>query len=314
MKLHNPAVRSAILESGIRNVTLNTIAPTGSVGGLAETTTGIEPYFAFKWTSTTRIGTAQERMSVLERIVDKFGEASEQWPDYVVTVQNGITPTGHVKVMATAQRWIDSSISKTVNLPAEATLDDVSSAYISMWRQGCKGGTVYVDESRDEQVLHADEEEKAVDVISVVDHRPMEGALRPSLEHGIGPTFSIETPFSSIHVTFRCDSLTGEPYDFFVNAGKGEVAANAQGLARLVSMVLRWPDGEFIPQKARLEMIREQLAKIPGQSQRGVGPDAVVSLPDATKAPTRCRRCPSVSTRSRRCWRSCEDMVCLVKC
>lgn len=282
MKHHLPNVRSALLESGIRNVTLNTIAPTGSVGALAETTTGIEPYFALEWTSTTRIGTAQEKMSVLGMLKEKFGEDSSEWPDYVVTVQNGISPSGHVKMMATAQRWIDSSISKTVNLPAGATLDDVSSAYISMWRQGCKGGTVYVDQSRDEQVLHSDDaKSEGVDVVSVVDKTSLEGGLRPPLDSGIGPTFSVETPVGSVHSTFRCDPLTGEPYDFFINAGKGEVAANAQGLARMVSMHLRTPNNTYIPQKARLEMIREQLTKIPGASQRGFGPDAIVSLPDA---------------------------------
>ena len=281
MKHHLPNVRSAILESGIRNVTLNTIAPTGSVGALAETTTGIEPYFALKWTSTTRIGTAQEKMSVLESLVEKFGEDSEKWPSYVVTVQNGISPSGHVKMMATAQRWIDSSISKTVNLPADATLDDVSSAYISMWRQGCKGGTVYVDQSRDEQVLHVKDDDKSVDVVSIVDHTLVEGGLRPPLDHGVGPTFSVDTPVGSIHVTFRCDPITGEPYDFFINAGKGEVAANAQAIARLISMYLRGPNGKYMSQTSRLEMIREQLAKIPGQSQRGFGVEKVVSLPDA---------------------------------
>jgi ribonucleoside-diphosphate reductase alpha chain len=283
MRKHLPEVIAAVEEHGIRNVTLNTVAPTGSVGTLADTTTGIEPYFALKWTATTRIGTAQEKMSVLETIVEKFGKDEEKWPSYVVTAQRGITTAQHVKTQAKAQRWIDSSISKTVNLPTDSTVDDVSAAYIAMWRQGCKGGTVYVDKSRDEQVLHVEEEKKdEFAIVSVVNHLPAIDGLRPALESGIGPTFSITMPVGgSVHITFRCDPITGEPYDFFINAGKGEVAANAQAIARLISMILRWPNNKYISQTGRCEMIREQLYKIPGQSQYGIGPNAVLSFPDA---------------------------------
>jgi len=182
-------------------------------------------------------------------------------------------------MQAAAQRWVDSSISKTINLPNDATVDDVSSAYTSMWRQGCKGGTVYRDGSRTEQVLHAEKEEK-IDVLEVVDKKEVRVGLRPPLEHGIGPTFSFQTNMMSTHVSIRCDPETGEPYDLFINAGKGEMGANAQAIARLISIILRWPNLTFIPQVTRLEMVRDQLEKIPGHGQSGIGPDATISFPD----------------------------------
>lgn len=284
MRKHAPNVIKAVKKHGIRNVTLNTVAPTGSVGTLADTTTGIEPYFALKWTATTRIGMAEEKMSVLASIVSKFGEDEENWPSYVVTAQKGISPAQHVKTQAMAQRWIDSSISKTVNLPKGSTKEDVSNAYIAMWRQGCKGGTVYVDQSRDEQVLHVDgtasSDDNTIEVRAT--YTDITQVLLPPLKSGIGPTFSLSLPGgNSAHMTIRCDGVSGEPYDLFINAGKGEMAANAQALARMISTILRWPNNEFVPQKLRLDMIRGQLYKIPGRSQEGFGPDAIVSFPDA---------------------------------
>ena len=149
-----------------------------------------------------------------------------------------------------------------------------------MWRQGCKGGTVYRDESRTEQVLHVEKEEK-IDVIDIRDTSVLDKGLRPALQCGVGPTFSINTPMGSMHITIRCDPETGEPYDLFINAGKGELGANAQAIARLVSMILRWPNQKYVSQATRLEMIREQLNKIPGHGQSGFGPNAVISFPDS---------------------------------
>jgi len=280
MKKHAPDVIESIKTHGIRNVTLNTIAPTGTVGTLVGTTTGIEPYFALKWTSTNRIGTADEEMSVISELGKKFGMDSDKWPDYVVTSQKGISPAQHVKTQAAAQRWIDQSISKTINLPNEATVDDVANAYQSMWRQGCKGGTVYRDGSRTEQVLHA-EKESTISVVTIPSDHEIDEGLRPSLACGIGPTFSINTPMGSMHVTIRCEPETGEPYDLFINAGKGELGANAQAIARLISMILRWPNGKYVSQSTRLDMIRQQLNKIPGHSQTGFGPEAIISFPDS---------------------------------
>jgi hypothetical protein len=73
---------------------------------------------------------------------------------------------------------------------------------------------------------------------------------------------------------------TGEPYDIFLSSGKGEIAADVQALGRLISILLRWPDRAAINQATRLEIIRDQLFRIPGGQQVGFGPDATISMPD----------------------------------
>jgi ribonucleoside-diphosphate reductase alpha chain len=286
-------IKQEIRKKGIRNCTVNTVAPTGSVGTLVNTTTGIEPCFALNWTSKTRIGLAEEQAAVLAPLADKFGEDQDKWPDYVVTAQKGIKPQAHVKIQAKAQKWIDSSISKTINLPNDAKVEDVADCYRFMWREGCKGGTVYRDASRDEQVMYADTKESGKKpgnvehvVLSEEEYKKRVTNLvnlRNPLTSGIGPTISQRLKFGTVHCSIRCDPVSGEVFDFFVNAGKGEIGANAQALGRLVSIILRWPNNRIIPQRDRLFTIQEQLRKIPGVNSilDYKSGQSVYSLPDA---------------------------------
>ena len=274
-----------IQEHGIRNVTLNTIAPTGSVGTMLGTTTGIEPYFLVEWTARNRIGTADEEANVLTSLKAKFGD---DLPEYFVTTKD-ITPEEHVRTQAAAQRWIDASISKTVNLPNSATRNDVAKAYELMYKMGCKGGTVYRDGSRDKQVLYGKEDTKEAIVkdktqapMVVVDEYKTNGTsiLRPKIDSGIGVTMSKQTPVGRLHATLRMHHKTGKPYDIFLVSGKGDISADVQALGRLISVILRMPDGEVISQESRLEIIRDQLHRIPGRGQTGWGMEKVISLPD----------------------------------
>lgn len=285
MKQHTTMVREAVEEHGIRNVTINTVAPTGSVGTMLGTTTGIEPYFLAEWVARSRIGTADEEASILTEMKNKFGDKR---PSYFVTTQD-ITPEEHVKTQGVIQRWIDSSISKTVNLPNSATKEDVARTYEMLYSEGCKGGTVYRDGSRDRQVLYYKEdgkkaertEKKSIPVEVVDEYKPNGmGILRPKITKGLGVINSKETPVGLVHGVIRMHPKTGAPYDIFLVSGKGDVSADVQAIGRLISTILRWPDGEVIPQELRLEMIRDQLHRIPGRGQVGFGPDKVISLPD----------------------------------
>lgn len=279
MRRHTKAVREAVRRDGMRNVTVNTIAPTGSVAAIMQTSSGCEPFFELEYTSTTRIGVVTERPPVGEELIAKFGLDRSQWPSYVVTAQKGITPAEHVATQGMMQRWIDSSIAKTVNLPGSATVEDVAEAYQEMWKLGCKGGTVYRDGSRDEQVLYADTDEVEVEV-EIVDETPETRIVRPRPDVGHSLTFSEDSPIGTVHMTIRHEPEFGDPMDVFVTVGKGDTAADAEAIGRLMSLILQFPNGQHINQNTRLELIRDQLMGILGRGQVGFGADAKHSMPD----------------------------------
>ncbi len=287
MQEREPELAKEIETHGMRNVTVNTVAPTGSVGTMLGTTTGIEPYFLPSWVARSRIGAVEEEANTLQELREKFGD---ELPSYFVTTAD-ISPEEHVKTQAAAQEWIDASISKTVNLPNSATKRDVATAYELMYTLGCKGGTVYRDGSRDKQVLYykndttheapAPQENGSVPIEIVDEYKtPGHGELRPKIDTGLSVTISKDTPVGRLHSTIRMHQKTGKPYDIFLTSGKGDVSADVQALGRLISVILRWPNGENIEQETRLEIIRDQLHRIPGRTQVGIGPDKVLSLPD----------------------------------
>ena len=142
-------IREKVRKDGMRNVCLLTQAPTGTVGTMMETSTGIEPFFSFSHFRKTRMGVFEEKHPIVEGI--------EVLQDYHVTAMD-ITPSEHIKVLCAFQKWIDNSISKTVNLPNSATVDDVATAYESVYANGGKGCSIYRDGSRDEQILHLPKE------------------------------------------------------------------------------------------------------------------------------------------------------------
>lgn len=147
-------IRRDIRVKGIRNSHLITVAPTGSTGTMIGVSTGLEPYFAFKYYRSGRLG---KNIEVNAPIVEKYlrdnpGTDPDNLPkQFISTMQ--ISPAAHVKVQVAIQRWVDSSISKTVNAPAGFTVDQVQEVYESLYKGGAKGGTVYVDGSRNAQVL-----------------------------------------------------------------------------------------------------------------------------------------------------------------
>lgn len=145
-------VRKEISKKGIRNVCSLTVAPTGSIGSMVGVSTGIEPYFAFKYYRSGRLGKSIEiNTSIAQRYFAEHPDA-EKLPDYYVSAQD-LSPLEHVRVQAVVQRWVDSSISKTCNAPSTFTVEDNKELYMTAWKLGCKGITVYVDGTRDTQVL-----------------------------------------------------------------------------------------------------------------------------------------------------------------
>jgi ribonucleoside-diphosphate reductase alpha chain len=151
-------VRQAVSEKGARNVTLLTQAPNGTIGTMVGTSTGIEPFYSWSYYRTSRLGKHEERVGVVEEWQQMHPD--EPLPGYFVTAMN-LAPEEHVKVQAVIQRWVDSSISKTCNLPQSYTVAQTREIYEQLYRLGCKGGTIYRDGSRDTQVLNLKEEDKA---------------------------------------------------------------------------------------------------------------------------------------------------------
>jgi ribonucleoside-diphosphate reductase alpha chain len=150
MKTMPEEVRQLVRTNGIRNVTLVTEAPTGTVGSMLSTSTGIEPYYAFKFFRQSRLGFHE----VFIPLAEKYKQ-QEHLPNFFVSAME-LAPLDHIKVQAAVQRWTDTSISKTANAPADFTVAQTAELYLQAYELGCKGVTIYRDNSRTEQVLSLD--------------------------------------------------------------------------------------------------------------------------------------------------------------
>jgi ribonucleoside-diphosphate reductase alpha chain len=162
MKKMPEDIRQGILEYGIRNSHLLTVAPTGSTGTMMNVSTGLEPYFSFTYYRSGRLGKFIPVVAdIAEKWLTKNGyEITEDnalelvglLPDYFVGTMD-LLPEQHVDTQCIIQNWIDSSLSKTVNAPRGYSVRQVAGIYEMLHKGGAKGGTVYVDGSRDAQVL-----------------------------------------------------------------------------------------------------------------------------------------------------------------
>ncbi len=169
MKLMDESIRQDIVKYGIRNSHLLTIAPTGSTGTMVGVSTGLEPYFSFSYFRSGRLG---KFIEVNAAIVDQWlalnpGYSRDTLPDYFVSAMQ-LSPEEHADTQCAIQRWIDSSISKTVNAPRGFSVRQVQQIYERLFHGGAQGGTVYVDGSRDSQVLSlTNDEDTAWDQMSI---------------------------------------------------------------------------------------------------------------------------------------------------
>ena len=301
MKSMPENIRAMVAEDGIRNVTLLTQAPTGTTGTMVNTSTGIEPYYAWEYTRNSRLGTTRET----NKYVFEWREANpmaidDEMPDYFVTAMD-LEPEEHIRIQAAAQRYIDSAISKTCNVPANYTVEQVAQLYQLMYEMGCKGGTIYRDGSRDEQVLELDkpDDDEYVPVLmpdqQSEDKPPIdesvfdtENAIRlvPEFNYAKrgfhpleGETRVVPTPFGRAYITINF--IGDAPFEVFINVGKAgsDIQADAEAIGRLISLFLQWQPLE--KRVGALAHIGVQLRGISGSRQHGVGPGKVMSLPDA---------------------------------
>ena len=162
MKKMPEKIRHMVLENGIRNSHLLTVAPTGSTGTMVGVSTGLEPYFSFSYFRSGRLGKFIEvKADIVQEYLDQHPEADpNNLPSWFVAAMD-LSPEAHADVQCVIQRWVDSSISKTVNSPKGYSVEQVQKVYERLYRGGAKGGTVYVDGSRDSQVLTLKAEENS---------------------------------------------------------------------------------------------------------------------------------------------------------
>lgn len=281
MKTQSKEVREAVRTRGIRNVTCLTQAPTGTVGTMMNTSTGIEQYPWWEWDRMGRLGAHREQAKPYADYLGAHPDAararamlsqedqytsSKHLPAWFVTATE-MTPKDHATTLAAIQRWVDSSISKTCNLPTEFAPEDVSDFYRSLYDSGCKGGTVYRDKSRDEQVLN------------VPDEKPPELKPIPTEIYDL-KAFPIHTPVGKMSVKLGFHPSDDEPFEAWFDVSKSGTTMNAdrEALARLASLVLRMDSP--IPPQRRLHLMIDQLIGIGGGESAGFGSNRVESVPD----------------------------------
>jgi ribonucleoside-diphosphate reductase alpha chain len=259
--------------TGIRNVTILTQAPTGSTGTMVNTSTGIEPFYAFKFIRESRVGTDVQYVGIAQEWLE--AHPGEELPDYFVGAMD-LTAEDHVRVQAAIQRWVDSSISKTANAPADFTVEETAKLYELAFELGCKGVTIYRDGSRDTQVLHTEKDEDKPEETPQVKR---EFNKRPQVLRG--QTFKTPTPFGKAYVTIN-ENEAKEIEEVFVNLGKtgADIGVIADGLAIALTLALS-PRLSALSPAEKLAWITKKYRRMSGATPIGFGPNKVESLPDA---------------------------------
>ncbi len=271
-------LRHKIAKTGIRNSVLLMQAPTGSTSLMVGVSSGIEPVYEFSFTRRDRLGEHKLYHPLYDEFIKNNPNAKK--PDYFVS-SSDLTPEDHVKVQAVIQKYVDASISKTVNAPAVYTVEDVKKLYMMAYELGCKGITFMRDGSRpgvlEKTIVKSDKPfvngEVKIDGVQIPVKRP-----RPMVVHG--STYQVETPVGITYVTINVDD-NKEPFEVFVTVGKAgsDLQAMADALGRLISLNLRIVSP--LRPTDRMKKVSDQLIGIGGARSIGFGDKKVRSLPDA---------------------------------
>jgi ribonucleoside-diphosphate reductase alpha chain len=256
MQAMDDDVRDAVRQHGIRNALLTSVAPTGTISLYAgNVSSGIEPVFAYAY---TRKVLQKDGSRTEEEVVDHavrlwretHGEAP--LPDYFVNAQT-LPPLDHVRMQAAAQKWVDSSISKTINCPEDISFSDFAEVYMAAWDQGCKGCTTYRPNAVTGSVLTVSENapkpavapqtlageaqaDKSGEVVYLSDPLDRPAALE-------GQTYKIKWPGSehALYITINDIIIAGHrrPFEVFINSKNMEHFAWTVALTRMISAVFR---------------------------------------------------------------------------
>lgn len=243
-------IDGSIFTEPIRNATTTTIAPTGSISIIANCSSGIEPLFAISYERNVLDGTLIEVHPLFEKIAKERGfyspeliekiarhsslqdidEIPEDVREIFVTAHD-IASEWHIKMQAAFQKYTDNAVSKTVNLPNKATLDDVAEVYVSAYQLGCKGVTIYRDGSRSMQVLQIKKDKNDSDDREQKIKRP-----RPVIT--IGTTEKTNIGCGKLYITINSDQQG--ICEVFTSTGRGGgCRSQSEATSRLISLALR---------------------------------------------------------------------------
>ena len=254
MLMMDEDVRQAIRTHGIRNALLTSIAPTGTISLYAgNVSSGIEPVFAYAYTRKVlqKDGSRTEE-EVVDYAVQMWRDlkGTEPLPEYFVNAQT-LPPLDHVRMQAAAQKWIDSSISKTINCPEDISFEAFKEVYMAAWDQGCKGCTTYRPNAVTGSVLTVSDAPVATVVVSDAQRGTVtsdadvvyiaEPLSRPqTLE---GQTYKVKWPDSehALYITINDILIAGHrrPFEVFINSKNMEHFAWTVALTRMISAVFR---------------------------------------------------------------------------
>jgi ribonucleoside-diphosphate reductase alpha chain len=279
--------QSIFKETGVkyRNATTTTIAPTGTLSILAGCSSGIEPLFALSFVRTVMDNdkllevnpyfenVAREKGFYSKELMDEVAkrggiqdttEIPEEVRSVFVTAHD-VSPEWHIRMQAAFQKHTDNAVSKTVNLPHDATVADVQKVYNLAYELGCKGVTIYRDGSKENQVLSFSQKETKEDgFMTAVKERP---------ETLSGFTTKIKTGYGYLYVTVT--EYEGQPFEVFATIGKSgrSTTAKTEAIGRLVSLALR--------SGVKVDKIVDQLKGIGGEYPIFQDGGLVLSIPDA---------------------------------
>ena len=273
-------------EPPIRNATITTIAPTGTISIIANTSSGIEPIFAVSYVRHVLDNNilievhpqfeimARERGFFSESLMEKIAEHGtikdiDEIPEDVrrlFVTAHDITPEDHIRMQAAFQKHVDNAVSKTVNFTQTATTEDVKKVYELAYKLDCKGVTIYRDGSRDQQVLSTAKKPKESDA---QEKKTMRG--RPMTLKGW--TYRMQTGCGPLYVTINEDE--SGLFELFTTMGKagGCAASQSEAIGRMVS--LAWRSG------VQPKQVIKQLLDISCHSHSGFGENKILSCADA---------------------------------
>ena len=290
-----PNFKHSIYKKGnpIRNATTTTIAPTGTIGIIANASGGIEPIFALVYKRANCLDKAE--MFVInpyfEKIAKELGFYSQELMDKIAqegtikhmdeipekirrvfVTAHDISPEDHIRMQAAFQKFVDNAVSKTVNFAHSATKEDVSKAYMLSYKLGCKGVTVYRDGSRDEQVLNlansSSKQPEQQHAAEVIINKPRQRPKRVT-----GTTLLMHTGCGKMYVTINEDKQGA--FEVFTQLGKcgGCTQTQSEAIARLISLALRYG----IDQEKIIKQLKGIRCPSPTLTESG----AILSCPDA---------------------------------
>lgn len=296
----------------MRNAALTTVAPTGSISMMLDTSSGIEPNFALAYVKQDKDGQqyhylnkyfeaelhrrkfSEKKINEIKEEITKTGSI-QHLADLPKDLKNtfvismDIAGSDHVKMQAAFQAHVDNSISKTINFPNSATHEDIKNSFIDAWELGCKSCTVYRDGSRNIQILNLGTGEGIAAPTALptsteavkVDKAPMDLAIdkdkigpRVRPEVLSGKTYKIKTGYGMLYVTINNDE-NGAPFEVFATIGKngGFFQEQSEAICRLISLSLR--------SGVKVEEVIDNLKGIRGPAVVLTAKGTVLSLPDA---------------------------------